>query len=438
MAGLRKSSATSSRDEFSGCKSGHQDICGRVVPPPSAQELKMDHGLFHGLRVIDCGSYIAAPAAATVMSDFGAEVIKIEPLDGDPYRIRNQPPRVEVSPINPHWLVDSRNKKSLALNLAQAEGINALYRLVETADVFITNYPPQVRAKLGLTYEDISRHNRKLIYASFTGFGEEGPDANKPGFDATAWWARTGMMDLVRAGDAPPVRLPQGMGDHCSAMGVYSAIVTALYRRERTGVGAHVGSSLLMNGVWANACAIQTTLCGEEVERPVEPEKSEFPWRSVFRCRDGKWILLSIVHKERQWTEFRTALNERMLDDERFGSVESRRANALALNAALGEIFAGKTLAQWQDLLDRHGVVFGQVASLSDVCSDSQIRLAGALAPTQNESLMTVSTPFWIEGESKVVAAAPPRLGQHTAEILKSAGLADDVIAEMQRKGVTR
>ncbi|HZU90241.1 MAG TPA: CoA transferase, partial [Stellaceae bacterium] len=162
--------------------------------------------VFAGLKVIDCASYIAGPAAATVMSDFGAEVVKIEPPGvGDPYRRRAIP--VPERPLNPGFILDARNKKSLALDLRQEAGRAVLHRLVKGADVFITNYPPPVRRRLGVTYDDLAPLNPRLIYASFTGYGESGPEADKPGFDATAWWARTGLMHLVRAGeDVPPAR----------------------------------------------------------------------------------------------------------------------------------------------------------------------------------------------------------------------------------------
>ena len=207
--------------------------------------------VFDGLKVIDCASFIAGPAAATVMSDFGAEVVKIEPPGaGDPYRRRAQPrigPGVEG---NPGFVLDGRNKRSLALDLRSPAGQQVLRRLVADADVFITNYPPPVRRRLGITYEELAPLNPRLIYASFTGYGETGPEADKPGFDATAWWARSGLMHLVRAGEeAAPARSLPGMGDHPSAMGTYGAIVTALYQRERTGRGAYVGSSLV--GEWA-------------------------------------------------------------------------------------------------------------------------------------------------------------------------------------------
>ena len=175
----------------------------------------MTERIFDGIKVIDCASFIAGPAAATVMSDFGAEVIKIEPPGmGDPYRRRAVP--IPGRPaINPGFVLDSRNKKSLALDLRTEAGRAVLYRLVRGADVFITNYPPPVRQRLRITYDDLAHLNERLIYASFTGYGETGPEASKPGFDATAWWARTGLMHLVRAGEeATPARSLPGMGDH--------------------------------------------------------------------------------------------------------------------------------------------------------------------------------------------------------------------------------
>jgi len=199
----------------------------------------MAERVFDGLKVIDCASFIAGPAAATVMSDFGAEVIKIEPPGtGDPYRRRATPPIGPGLAANPGFVLDGRNKKSLALDLRVPAGQAVLRHLAGDADVFITNYPPPVRRRLAITYEDLAPLNERLIYASFSGYGETGPEADKPGFDATAWWARSGLMHLVRAGeDVAPARSLPGMGDHPSAMATYGAIVTALYQRERTGKG---------------------------------------------------------------------------------------------------------------------------------------------------------------------------------------------------------
>src|SRR5262249_11975849 len=194
-----------------------------------------------------------ARAAATSLSDVGADVIKIErPGAGDPYRTLPNLPGYPASEHNFAWLLEARNKKSLALDLSRAEGQAVLHRLAEQADVFITNYPPAVRERLGITHDPLAPKNERLIYASFTRYGEKGEEANKPGFDSNAYWARSGLMDLVRADlDTTPARSIAGMGDHPCAMAFYGAIVTALYKRERTGKGSHVSSNLMANGVWA-------------------------------------------------------------------------------------------------------------------------------------------------------------------------------------------
>jgi crotonobetainyl-CoA:carnitine CoA-transferase CaiB-like acyl-CoA transferase len=396
----------------------------------------VSEGVFAGLKVIDCASYIAGPAAATVMSDFGAEVIKIEPLTGDPYRTPGQPPAGNRAPVNPNWLVDSRNKKSLALNLAGEAGRGVLHKLVRGADVFLTNYPPNVRKRLKLAYEDIAPLNPRLIYASFTGFGETGPDANKPGFDATVWWARSGMMDLIRYGDAAPVRSPPGMGDHPSAMGFYGAIVTALYKRERTGKGSHVGSSLLMNGIWANACSVQSALCGQDVDRLPERSQHPMPWRNCYRSKDGKWLMLSIVHNDGRWATFRGCVQSELLDDPRFSDTPKRREHAVALTATLDRIFAQRPAAEWEKILDEHGVVFGSAHNVFDLINDEQAKISGALVAVADGSMLTVSSPFWIADETKAPAQRAPEIGQHSDAVLTDAGYGATEIAALRKAGV--
>ena len=211
-----------------------------------------DH-LFSGLKVIDCASWIAGPAAATILSDFGADVIKIEPPEaGDPWR--HSPP-VPGKTTDYYWQLTGRNKRSLAIDLKHEAGLAVLYRLVKSADVFITNFPLPVRERLKIAASDLLELNPRLVYGSMSAYGEAGEEAGRQGFDATAYWARTGLMDMVRAtAETDPARSMPGMGDHPTATGLYAAIVTALYRREKTGRGGVAQSSLLQNGLWANGC----------------------------------------------------------------------------------------------------------------------------------------------------------------------------------------
>ncbi|MDB5513454.1 MAG: carnitine dehydratase, partial [Tardiphaga sp.] len=263
----------------------------------------MENGIFAGLKVLDCASFIAAPAAATVLSDFGAEVIKIEPPgSGDPYRNLPNLPGYPHSEHNYAWLLEARNKRSLALDLGKPEARAVLHRLVADSDVFITNFPPQVRQKLGITYAELAPLNQRLIYASFTGYGEKGEEANKPGFDSNAYWARSGLMDLVRADEkTTPARSVAGMGDHPCAMALFGAIVTALYKRERTGKGSHVSSNLMANGIWASGVLAQAKLCGATFQERRPRERALNAVTNHYKCRDGRWLILSLLNEERQW-----------------------------------------------------------------------------------------------------------------------------------------
>ena len=398
----------------------------------------MGERVFDGLKVIDCASFIAGPAAATVMSDFGAAVVKIEPPGtGDPYRRRATPSLGPGLKGNPGFVLDGRNKKSLALDLRAAAGQAVLRRLVAGADVFITNYPPPVRRRLKITYEDLGPLNERLIYASFSGYGEVGPEADKPGFDATAWWARTGLMHLVRAGEeATPARSLPGMGDHPSAMATYGAIVTALYRRERTGKGGHVGSSLLANGLWANGCSVQAALCGEKVVPQPPRERGLNALRVHYRCRDGHWLLLSIAPDEWRWQKFKECLGAGTLSDPHFATQEGREANAHELIAILDEIFATKDFAEWRSILEAAGIIFGIVAKMEDIPEDPQMLASEALVRFADGETMTVNSPFWINGQDKVKPRRAPNVGEHSDEVLRDAGYSDTDTSVLRAEGV--
>jgi len=185
------------------------------------------------------------------------------------------------------WMLASRNKRGLALNLAKPAAQEVVRRLVAQADIFITNFPAVVRKKLGLRYDDLAPLNDLLIYASFTGYGERGEEAAKPGFDITAWWARSGLMDGVRTeATAPPARSLTGMGDHPSGISLYASIVMGLYQRQLTGKGAHVGTSLLANGIWCNGVMAQAALCGAQfIDRPPR-EQALNAFTNYYQCRE--------------------------------------------------------------------------------------------------------------------------------------------------------
>jgi crotonobetainyl-CoA:carnitine CoA-transferase CaiB-like acyl-CoA transferase len=395
--------------------------------------------LLDGIRVIDAANFIAGPVSTTVMADFGADVIKIEPPTGDIYRVRGA--GYVPSPYNYPWIVDNRTKRSVAIDLRTRDGQDLLHRLVRDVDVFVTNAPLDSRARLRVRYEDLAPLNARLIYASISAYGETGDEASKPGFDSIALWARTGLMDLVRASpDTPPARSLPGMGDHPTGMSLFGAIMAGLYHRERTGRGTAVSTSLLANGLWMNAIPIQGILCGARTEVRPPREESVSALANLYRCRDGRWFMLTITGDERHWDGFAKGIGrEDLVTDPRFGETPNRRKHARALICILDEHFATKDWVDWYPILEKTGVAFGVVGTLDDIPHDTQMRASGALVPIDDPragASLTVASPLQIDGQEKVPPTLAPSIGQHTVEVLRAAGIAEDEIERLLRAGV--
>ncbi|HTO12177.1 MAG TPA: CoA transferase [Candidatus Binatia bacterium] len=394
--------------------------------------------LLEGIRVIDAASFIAGPVATTVMADFGADVIKVEPPGGDTYRIRNTgyPP----SPYNFPWIVDNRSKRAVAIDLRTEDGQGVLHRLVRGVDVFVTNLPLDARPRLRVGWDDLAPLNPRLIYASVTAYGETGEEAARPGFDSTALWARSGLMDLMRPSpDSPPTRSLPGMGDHPTGMSLFGAIMAALYRRERTGRGAMVATSLMANGLWWNAIQVQGILCGART--PVRPprEQSVSALTNLYRCRDGRWFLLSLTADERRWEPLAAALGRKdLIADPRFATQATRREHARALAAILDEVFGSRDWADWRPILDDTGIAFGVVGTLDDIPGDPQMQASGALVPIDDPragAALTVNSPLTIEGEDKLPPRLAPAVGEHTVSVLRQAGFDDNEIDRLLKSG---
>lgn len=379
--------------------------------------------LFTGLKVVDLASFIAGPAATTILADFGADVIKVEPPGlGDPYRYFYLTPPNPRCATNYAWQLTNRNKRSIALDLKAPAARAVLLRLVQWADVLVTNFPPKVRKALGLTYEELAPLNERLIYADITGYGLAGPEADKPGFDITAYWARTGLMDVTHDADSPPTLPIPGIGDHATAVTLYSAIVTGLYRRTLSGKGGHVTTSLIAEGAWAAGAWIEGALHGAQFVEQHDRKRPANALLNPYRSADDRWLLL-VAAQEKDWPGFVQAIRlPQLLDDTRFATKQLRAQNAAELVALLDPVFASQPLAHWTALLDAGRVIFGVVQTLDEVVRDPQMYANDILVPLagpQGEASHTVNSPMSLADVQKVPPRLAPALGQHSVDVLR-------------------
>jgi formyl-CoA transferase len=395
-------------------------------------------GILSGLRVIDCGTYIAGPAAAAVMSDFGAEVIKIErPPHGDPYRHLPLVPGMPVGNTDYCWLLDGRNKRSLALDLNMAEGKRILLRLVEAADVFITNYQPELARKFGVTWPDLEARNPRLIYGYVTGYGEHGAGAGMPGYDATAYWARSGLMSQMHYADGDPVQSPAGFGDHPTSMALLSGILLALYERLRTGRGTKVSTSLMANGVWSNACLVQAALCGAVPAERWTRKRAINPLVNHYVARDGVRFFFVALDPKKDWANMCGALGRpEWMEDPRFLTPPLRSRNGAELIALIDEIMAQKDSGEWKRIFAAHEVIWSPVPPAAEVATDPQMEANRVFVEIEGTGIKTVNSPVEVERVEKARPKAAPGVGQHTRAILAELGYATAEIEQLLAAGV--
>jgi crotonobetainyl-CoA:carnitine CoA-transferase CaiB-like acyl-CoA transferase len=377
--------------------------------------------IFSGLKVVDLASFIAAPSAAVILSDFGADVIKVEPPAGDLWRHAHKlPPQPEAE--DPYqWHLTNRNKRGMTLDLKSPDAQQVLERLVKWADVLIVNTPHPARERLKLEYADVAPWNPRLIYADVTGFGEKGPDADLPGFDITSYWGRSGLLSMTRDAGAPPTWPVAGSGDNATAVGLYSAIVTALYRRERTGEGAYVTTSLLAEGVWSASVPIQAALCGAKFSRLHDRKNPANAALNVYRASDGTWFVL-IVMPDKLAAVAHAIGRTDLLTDPRFATPDQLVANMPQLVEILDDVFGEQPMVHWYEVFNGVHVTFGAVRGPQEVVNDPQLRSNDIIVPLEGAGgklTSTISSPFQMHGVAKAPAKRAPELGEHNAQILE-------------------
>lgn len=386
--------------------------------------------------MIDCGTYIAGPAAASIMSDFGAEVIKIErPPHGDPYRYLSTLPGMPLSEHLFCWILDGRNRKSVALNLEDNAAREVLLRLVRTADVFITNYQPALVQKFRVSYEELQPLNERLIYAHITGYGENGDEVHEPGYDQTAYWARSGLMWTMHNADGEPCRAPTGFGDHPTSMTLFAAIMIGLYRRQTTGQGSKVSTSLMANGAWSNANMIQAAQLGAKFLPRTSRRTVANPLVNHYVTRDQKRFLTCCLDAKKDWPNLCRALaREDLIEHEHYRTPELRKINSVALVQIIDRIVATKDMAEWDKIFRSYSLTWAPVQNNEEAAQDRQME-ANAVFDEIAPGVRTVSSPFLVQGVKKAKPRMAPQVGEHTRETLCSLGYSETEINDLLKSG---
>ncbi len=388
-----------------------------------------------GIRVVEIASFVAAPACGALLADLGASVVKVEVPWGEIYR--HSLPRFagydSEFPIAPHFQMDNRGKRSLTLDLALPEAVQALHRVVAKADVVLTNMLPARLEKYGLDAERLLAERPELIVARLSGYGPEGAEANAPAFDYSSYWARTGLMDQLHEPDAPPAFQRPGMGDHSASLSLAVGILSALRTRDVDGKGQVIDVSLQHIGFYIEGNdAAMTLVTGESPPRH-DRRAPRNPLWNHYECGDGRWISLVMIESDRYWAAFSRAIGRPEFEtDERFSDGVARYKNGPELVAFLDETFASKTLEEWTEVLGAQRLIWAPVKTVAEAGVDPQAAANGSFPTVQHPehgAFQTVAPPLTMSGYAMDGTAPAPALGEHTAEVLAEAGVDDETIA---------
>ncbi len=386
--------------------------------------------ILSGLRVVEAASMIMVPSVGAALADYGAEVVKLEPLEGDLNRRGHRIPGMPVHDYEYCYLPDNRGKRCLAIDLKAPEARDIVRRLVAHADVFLTNHRPKSLAALGLSWPDLQAINPRLVYAHGTGYGDAGEEIDKPGFDTVCYWSRSGIeANLFPADGGSLGSFGYGSGDHASGMALLSAVLMALLARERTGRGTRVSCSLLASGAWANAVWLQAKLLGAGfLER--RPRDNPRSFTSVYyRSADRRLFKMVVVESQRDWPKICRAIGRPGLAvDPRYATLQERikEGRMGELVRLCDSIFATQPMEHWKRCLEEADVPYTVIASFDEVVADPQMAANGVFPELEDPELgrvRTVDTPMRIEGQAKAPPRPAPRLGEHTREILGELGV---------------
>jgi crotonobetainyl-CoA:carnitine CoA-transferase CaiB-like acyl-CoA transferase len=399
-------------------------------------------GALDDITVLELANWIAAPSCTALMADMGADVIKVEPPGGDAMRGKLRPPRVDdpamVAADVPFHL-DNRGKRSIAVDLGDPAGAELVRELAGRVDVVVTNLLPDRLARYGLSPDQLLADHPRLVYALVSGFGSEGDDVDRAGFDLTAFFARGGIMSLVGEPGEPPPAFRSGQGDHPTGLALLSAVLAALRVRDRTGEGQVVETALLRTAAWSIGCDVAPALVDRRQPSKRGRMQAISPLNTRYRCGDGAWVNLSAAD-QRIWPAFCAAIGRPDLgDDARYDTTAKRFEHGVELIGLLDEVFAAEPFEHWRPRLDGSGIVWEKVADLVDLVSDPQARANGMFTTVEHPvagPFETLAAPFQMRGSEVAVRGPAPETGAHTAEVLAQLGVDTDRISQLAADGV--
>jgi crotonobetainyl-CoA:carnitine CoA-transferase CaiB-like acyl-CoA transferase len=398
-------------------------------------------GAFSGVRVVELAQWVFVPVAGALLADWGADVIHIEPTEGDPYRgLATQGIGTERAGVNLSLALANRGKRSVALDIRQEEGLGVIHRMLESADVFLTNIRPRALSRAGLDAETLAERYPALVYARGSGYGVRGPDADKAGYDATAFWSRGGLAHVLTPPERDyPIMQRGAMGDRNGAMALAFGVAAALLKRSRTGTGSVVDVSLLATAMWTVSSDVLAALGGEEPRAVSGRGPLVNPLTAGYRTKDGRHIQLMFLQADRYWPDFcRLIGRDDLLADSRFADLAARRENAKACVAELDHEFEKRTFAEWKELLSGLDAPWAPIQSISDLIEDPQVAANGYIGEVLIDGqpgYRLPAVPVQFDGHPPPLRRAPEH-GEDTESVLTELGYQWDEIRSLKEAGV--
>ena len=394
------------------------------------------------ITVVEIDNWMAAPSAGALLADMGAQVIKIEPLGGDPMRGTGRPPKhddAEVRDYDFSFDVDNRGKRSISIDLTSETGQQVVARLVERADVFMCNLLPVRQKKFGVDAQTLFARNGRLVHATLTGYGTDGPDAWRPGFDVTAFFGRSGMFDAIREGnDGIPPQARPAQGDHTTGLALLAAILAALRQVDRTGTPQAVETSLFETAIWTQATDFSTTAVDQAPVRRRARHQLITPTGNRYPCGCGRWLAINMPTAH-GYDHFAKVLGHpEWLDDPRFATPRDRFANMAECVALIDEAMATKSRDEWGEIFDAQGIIWGPLQSLDETSRDPQAHAIGMFPEMEHPEVgryRTVRGPMRFHNADVGPKAPAPECGADSRDLLAETGYSDAEIDALLASG---